>query len=201
MTKKNAKVKAANESDEYLDELKHRIQDDGLTLSDAMAKVEHHGCTDPYDRKYVQAYIELAKLRFDYIRNHPEASYNMNFYIDTDAEGGELTVPATVLMLGFVFHDYEHPFFLTGDPEISFDDYAGEPIILLGGVTASDLLRACGDRGVSYILNDLHMTNFLTLIAGPESYEEFLSGLGDKYIDRDGKVLTANNIASMIGRF
>ena len=200
MTKKNAKVKAANESDEYLDELKHRIRDDGMALCDAMARIEHRICPDPYDRKYVQTYIELAKLRFDYILHHPESTH-MNFYIDTEAAGSSLTIPATVLMLGFVFHDDEHPFFVTGDPKISLEDYAGEPVIIFENTKASDMLRACVNPSVPYIFTTLHMLNVLTLVTGPESYEEFLSGLGENYVDGDGKVLTANEIAPMISRF
>ena len=200
MTKKNAKVKAANESDEYLDELKHRILDNGLTLCDAMVMLESDVCPDPYDQKYWPTYLELAKLRFDYIMNHPESTH-LNFYIDTGAEGSVLTIIATMLMLGFITRDYEHPLFVTGDPKISLEDYAGEPVIIFANTKASDMLRACVNPSVDYIFTDLHMLNLLTFVAGPESYEEFLSGLGENYVDGDGKVLTANEIAPLISRF
>lgn len=132
----------------------------------------------------------LKKCRKEYIDHIPVPVYRINYYVEgAGGIGKNIACRALARALYPDLEDYEC-FFEVGGGKVSFDGYAGQPVIIWNDWRAETFIKLFG-RGTAFDLLDSHpssskrnikygsvlLTNSINLINSVEPYEDFLNNL------------------------
>ena len=152
--------------------------------------------------KYIQ---RLKAIVQDYRARRHQIFERTNIIISGAGGSGKSTLAEALArqLSEKLYPDVEHPIFVVGERNVTFQNYAGEPILIWEDQRSYDLRQMFGGQiGTVYEVFDPNPTadnkamnvkngmvvlnNEINIITTPQSVFEFLDNLAGEYVDKDG---------------
>lgn len=152
--------------------------------------------------KYIQ---RLRAIVQDYRARRHQIYERTNIIISGAGGSGKSTLAEALArqLSEKLYPDVEHPIFVVGERNVTFQNYAGEPILIWEDQRSYDLRQMFGGQiGTVYEVFDPNPTadnkamnvkngmvvlnNEINIITTPQSVFEFLDNLAGEYVDKDG---------------
>lgn len=190
------------------DRLAMRVLGGELTIAEAIA-------ADPLS--FSRADGRMRRMRAQYLTHQPPAPYRINFYLEGPGGIGKDLLSkalARVLVPGDWTPGVREPFFAVGGDNVSWEGYDGEQVVIIEEARAGSLIKKFGRTELFQMLSPFptkqlfniknsstQLLHTVTILTGPDPYEEFLDGLGGEYVDRFGVAHKSENKAQAYRRF
>lgn len=152
--------------------------------------------------KYIQ---KLKAVVQDYRARRHQIYERTNIIISGAGGSGKSTLAEALAkqLAEKLYPDVEHPIFVVGERNVTFQNYGGEPILIWEDQRSYDLRQMFGGQiGTVYEVFDPNPTadnkamnvkngmvvlnNEINIITTPQSVFEFLDNLAGEYVDKDG---------------
>jgi len=190
------------------DRLAMRVLDGELTVAQAME-------ADPLS--FSRFDQRIKRMRAQFLAHQPPARHRINLYLEGPGGIGK-DLLAKALARTLVPGDWEpsvrEPFFAVGGDNVAWDGYDGQQVVIIEEARAGSLIKKFGRTELFQFLSPFptrqlfniknsstQLLHTVTILTGPDPYEEFLDGLAGEYIDKFGTPHKSENKAQAYRRF
>ena len=185
--------------------------------------VLYHGktlqqCIDDDKILFMEDIEKLKKFRLEYISNQEAPRTRINYYVcGAGGIGKGLMSRAIARSLFPQYENDDDIYFSVGSGNTTFEGYDGQPVVIWNDCRAIDLIQKLGGRGNVFDVFDTHppkrpgkqnikygsvrLCNVVNIVNSPEDYKDFLDGLAGQYIDKNGRMVYAEDRGQSYRRF
>lgn len=203
-----SRAKAGGQGVTASDQLALRVLKGELTVAEAKED-------DPLS--FSRCSPRIRKMRAEFLAHQPPPPHRINLYLEGPGGIGK-DLLAKALARTLVPGDWEprvrDPFFAIGGDNVSWEAYDGQQVVIIEEARAGGQIKEFGRTELFQFLSPFptrqlfnvkgsstQLLHTVTILTGPDPFEEFLDGLAGEYVDRFGTEHKAENKAQAYRRF